>query len=77
MQDAFRAQQRAGGPFGPGGKDWPLTADGVPTDYIPPPVRNALAGAPGALRGDGGKVHPQPTQLLVEAGDAVVRSTAT
>jgi hypothetical protein len=68
----FRMQQATGdGSFGPGGSGWPLTDDGVPTDYIPPGLRRELVNAPGTVN-SGGKAHPRPTQLLMEPGDAVL-----
>ena len=69
----FRRQLASGdGSFGPGGEGWPLTDDGVPSDYIPPPLREALADAPGSVRGDDGRVSPLPTQVMCKPGDAVL-----
>lgn len=69
----FRMQQATGnGSFGPGGTGWPLTDDGVPTDYIPPGLREELADAPGTVKNADGKAFPRPTQLLMEPGDAVL-----
>lgn len=69
----FQSQREAGdGSVGPGGAGWPLTDDGVPTDYIPPGLREELADAAGTVRGEDGKLHPLPTQLLMEPGDAVL-----
>ena len=65
-------QATGNGSFGPGGTGWPLTDDGVPTDYIPPGLREELKDAPGTVLNADGKAHPRPTQLLMEPGDAVL-----
>jgi hypothetical protein len=72
LVETFFQQQRSSGEgtLGPGGSEWALTEDGVPTDYIPPPVRLALAGSRGSVRRDG-RVHPQPVQVMMQPGDAV------
>ena len=68
----FRRQKATGdGSVGPGGDGWPLTGDGAPSDYIPPPLRDELADAPGSVV-NGGKISPLPTQLMMSPGDAVL-----
>eukprot|EP01046_Picozoa_sp_COSAG06_P018699 COSAG06_NODE_1309_length_9914_cov_2.941722_9_plen_340_part_00 len=74
----FRAQRDAGGPLGPGGPGWDrFNANGGLELYHPLVRQLAERGTVATVGGDVGRRWPEPTQLLMAAGDAVLVHWAT